>query len=368
MNLYVYIHIPFCYKKCPYCSFISYEKSISTKHLYLKALVKEIESFFLKNNSYKIETIYFGGGTPSLLKPEELVLILNTIKKYHISKACEITIEVNPNNATKNYLQKLKEIGFTRISLGIQSFNNQKLQFLQRLHNAQESFRAIENTIELFDNVSIDLIYGFENFNILQEDLNNAVLFPLKHISAYILSIEKGTLFYKQKVYLQEENVEKQFLYLIKFLKKHNINQYEISNFAKKGFESKHNQAYWQNYDYIGFGLSASSHINSVRYKNTDNLDDYINKVLSDKSPVVYKERLNIDKQIKEAFVIGLRTIKGININNFNQRYNCNIEEIFKKELSKHYELKTLKKVRGSIKIANPKKLLISNYILSDFI
>ncbi|WP_291492495.1 coproporphyrinogen-III oxidase family protein, partial [Desulfurella sp.] len=207
MKLYVYIHIPFCYKKCPYCSFISYEKSISIKPLYLKALVKEIESFFLKNNSYTIETIYFGGGTPSLLKPDELTLILNTIKKYHISKTCEITIEVNPNNATKNYLKKLKEIGFTRISLGIQSFNDQKLQFLQRLHNSKLSFSSIENTIEFFDNVNIDLIYGFENFNILQEDLNHAVSFPIKHISAYILAIEKGTLFYKQKISIEEESV-----------------------------------------------------------------------------------------------------------------------------------------------------------------
>ncbi len=304
MNIYVYIHIPYCYKKCPYCSFTSYEKSLNTKQNYLIALSKEIENFFNQNNKYTIKTIYFGGGTPSLLKPEEIAHILDTIKKYHVSKDCEITIEINPNNANKNYFKKLKELGINRISLGIQSFIDQKLQFLQRLHNQKQSFTSVENSLEFFDNVSIDLIYGFEDYSIFQKDLNCLVNFPIKHISAYILSIEKNTMFYKQKILLNEENIEKQFIYLVKFLKKHKIYQYEISNFAKKGFESKHNIAYWENLDYVGFGVSASSHINSIRYKNTENLNNYINKVLENQSPIAYKEKLSAKKRIAEAFVL----------------------------------------------------------------
>lgn len=367
MNLYVYIHIPYCYKKCPYCSFVSFEKALNTKTSYLIALKKEIEKFFSDNDQYTIQTIYIGGGTPSLLKPDELQSILKSLRKNQISKDCEITIELNPNNANKNYLKLLKEMGITRVSLGIQSFNNKKLQFLKRLHDSNQSFRSVENVLEFFENVSIDLIYGFEDFSDFQEDLKYAVSFSIKHISAYILSIEKGTLFYKQKITLSEENVEKQFLYLVKFLKDHKIYQYEISNFAKKGFESKHNQAYWQNYNYVGFGLSASSYINGTRYKNTDKLDEYINKIFENKRPIQNEEKLGLKRKIKEAFVLGLRTINGVNIDQFNNRYNCDVENIFKLQLSKHYKLKTLKKINGSIKIATPKKLLISNYILSDF-
>ncbi|OSS41566.1 putative radical SAM family enzyme in heat shock cluster, similarity with CPO of BS HemN-type [Desulfurella amilsii] len=368
MNLYVYIHIPYCYKKCPYCSFVSYEKLLNTKQNYLSALKKEIENFFSNNNQCTIQTIYIGGGTPSLLKSDELQSILDSLRKNIVSKDCEVTIEVNPNNANKTYLKLLKEMGITRVSLGTQSFNNKKLQFLNRLHDSKQSFQSVENTLEFFKNVSIDLIYGFEDFSDFQEDLKYAVSLPIKHISAYILSIERSTSFYRQKIALSEENVEKQFLYLVKFLKTHKIYQYEISNFAKKGFESKHNQAYWQNCNYVGLGLSASSYINEVRYKNTDKLDEYINKIFEGKDPIKKREKLGPKRKIKEAFILGLRTINGVNIEQFNNKYNCNIEDFFKSQLSNHYQLKTLKKINGSIKIANPKKLLISNYILSDFI
>lgn len=367
MNLSVYLHIPYCYKKCPYCSFVSFEKALNTKQKYLIALKKEIEDFF-SNNKYTIQTIYIGGGTPSLLKSDELQLILDSLRKNPVSKDCEVTIEVNPNNTNKTYLKSLKELGITRVSLGIQSFNNKKLQFLNRLHNSHQSFQSVENTLEFFENVSIDLIYGFEDFNDFEEDLKYAISFPIKHISAYILSIEKGTLFYKQNITLIEENVEKQFLYLVKFLKTHKIYQYEISNFAKKGFESRHNQTYWQSNNYVGFGLSASSYINGIRYKNTDKLDEYINKIFEGKHPVKKIEKLGPKKRIKEAFILGLRTNSGINIDQFNKKYNCDIENDFKSQLQKHYQLKTLKKVGSSIKIATPKKFLISNYILSDFI
>ncbi|MGB9755676.1 MAG: radical SAM family heme chaperone HemW [Desulfurella sp.] len=368
MNLHVYLHIPYCYKKCPYCSFISYEKSFDTKQNYLNTLTKQIENFFAFENEYIIKTIYIGGGTPSLLKFNEIKSILDTLKKNRISKDCEITIEINPNNATKSYLEQLKEIGINRVSLGIQSFIPKKLLFLGRLHTANQSFKSIENAIEFFDNTSIDLIYGFEDFRDFQEDLHYALTFPIKHMSAYILSIEKGTQFYKQNIYLSEENIEKQFLYLVKFLKANKIYQYEVSNFSKKGFESKHNQAYWQNYNYIGFGVSASSFINGIRFKNTNKLSEYIKKISENNSPIDYKEKLSTNKKIKEAFVLGLRTIKGVNIKSFNQKNNCDVEKLYKPQLLKHYNLKTLKKVNGSIKIATTKKILISNYILSDFI
>lgn len=368
MNLYVYIHIPYCYKKCPYCSFVSYEKTLDTKQNYLNALIRQIENFFAYNNKYLIRTIYIGGGTPSLLKAQEIQLILEELKKNKISKDCEVTIEINPNNARKSYLEQLKEIGINRVSLGIQSFSDKKLRFLGRLHNAKQSFKSVEHAIEFFDNTSIDLIYGFEDFSEFQEDLHHTLSFPIKHISAYILSIEKGTPFYKQKISLLEENVEKQFLHLVKSLKANKIYQYEVSNFAKKGFESKHNQAYWQNCDYIGFGVSASSFIGGVRFKNTNRLDEYINKISENKSPIDYKEKLSAQKKIKEAFVLALRTTKGVNIKKFNLEYNCNIEKLYEPQLSKHFNLKTLKKTGSSIKIANTKTFLISNYILSDFI
>jgi len=368
MNVYVYIHIPYCYKKCPYCSFISYEKALSTKQEYLNALIKEIERFFNSRQDFTIKTIYLGGGTPSLLKPSELELIFNTLRRYKIDTDCEITIEINPNDAKLIYLKQLKEIGINRVSLGVQSFLDKKLAFLQRIHNSNQSFLAVEHSLEVFQNVSIDLIYGFEEFEDFKKDLNYATSFPITHLSAYILSIEKGTSFYKQHIVLSEENIEKQYMYLVKSLKLNNIYQYEVSNFAKKGFESKHNLAYWMGFNYVGFGLSSSSFIDGIRYKNTNNLNEYISKIYEGNSVVTKKEKLSSQKRIKEAFVLGLRTIKGINISQFNQRYNCDIERFYQNILAKHYELKTIKKTKNSIKLANSKALLVSNYILSDFI
>ncbi len=369
MNLYVYVHIPYCYKKCPYCSFVSYEKLLNTKQDYLNALIREIDSFFNTRRDFTIKTIYLGGGTPSLLKQDQVQLILDVIRKNNkVAADLEITIEINPNDAKLNYLKQLKEIGVNRVSLGIQSFIDKKLAFLQRIHNQNQSFAAVENSLEIFENVSIDLIYAFEEFEDFKKDLNYATSFPITHISAYILSIEKGTPFYKQHILLSEDNVEKQYMYLVKFLKMNNIYQYEISNFAKKGFESKHNLAYWMGFDYVGFGVSASSFIDGIRYKNTNSLSEYISNIYEGKSAVIKKEKLSAQKRIKEAFVLGLRMRKGVNIRQFNQLYNCDIEAIYKQQLSKHYDLKTLRKSNYSIKISNTKKTLISNYILSDFI
>ncbi len=368
MNVYVYIHIPYCYKKCPYCSFVSYEKALSTKQEYLNALIKEIECFFNGSCDFTIKTIYLGGGTPSLLKPSEIELIFNTLRRYKVDTDCEITIEINPNDAKLSYLKQLKEIGINRVSLGVQSFLDKKLAFLQRIHNSNQSFLAVEHSLEVFKNVSIDLIYGFEEFEDFKKDLDYATSFPVTHLSAYILSIEKGTPFYKQHIVLSEENIEKQYMYLVKSLKLNNIYQYEVSNFAKKGFESKHNLAYWMGFNYVGFGLSSSSFIDGIRYKNTNSLNEYISKIYEGKSAVTKKEKLSSQKRIKEAFVLGMRMRKGVNIKQFNQLYNCDIERIYEKQLSKHYDLKTLRKSNYSIKISNTKKTLISNYILSDFI
>lgn len=357
---YVYIHIPFCLKKCHYCAFCSFE-ALKYKSQYLKSLKKEIE-YFYKNEPVK--TIYFGGGTPSLLEENE---IKNIIDIFNIQKDTEITLELNPYKITSKKIKNLKDIGINRLSIGIQCFDNEILASIGRLHTKEDIFNTINYIKELnFKNTSIDLIYGLPNQNIKNWNscLDEAINLDIEHISLYGLKIEKGTKFYKSppKNLPDDDMQSKMYDFAIKKLQDKFVH-YEFSNFAKnENYFSKHNLCYWKRNDYYGFGLSASGLIKNKRYTNTFNLKDYINNP-KDKTYSL----LNTQQQIEEEIFLGLRIKEGINFNKINEKYNIDTYKKYQKIFDKYINLGYFSKTKNGVKFST-KGILISNEILCEFI
>lgn len=374
-DIYLYIHIPYCYRKCPYCNFISYDNKLNSKNAYIEALKKEIKDF-ADNYRYIVKTIYFGGGTPSLLNYKYISELLDIIyKNFYVDKNIEITLESNPVDSSKNYLMNIKSIGINRLSIGIQSFLDKKLKILGRLHNEQESHDCIQRAIDAgFDNISIDLMYGVnEALEDVEYEVNTAVSFDIKHISAYMLSIEKNTKFYEWAASnklkpLNDNIVSQMYIKIVEMLNENGFEQYEISNFAKDGKVSKHNMAYWLGYDYRGFGVSASSFMENRRFKNTDSIEKYIKCINNNKDPIEYSEYLEQEARMRESFVLLLRTSNGININSFNDKYHIDIEKYYSNKLKSARDNNLIHKKGGRIFLNGPKSMVISNYILSDFV
>ncbi len=355
-----YIHIPFCEKKCKYCSFCSFSL-LKAKDEYINALIKEIK-FFYKNKPQK--TIYFGGGTPSLLEIKDIEKI---ISNFNFNSKTEITIEINPHKISKEKLKTYKTLGINRISVGIQSFDDKILKTIGRNHTAKEALEVINNINNIgFDNFSIDLIYGLPNQNLTDwiNTLNEAIKLNPAHISLYGLKIEKGSYFYKfpPNNLPNEEIQAKMYEIAIDKLKEKFIH-YEFSNFAKnENYFSKHNSAYWQCKNYYGFGLSASGYIENKRYTNTFNFREYIKNPLNKNYEILSKEN-----KIEEEIFLGLRLIEGIDFDEINNKYNINVYQIYKNEFDKFLNLKLMKKTTKGIKLTQ-KGVLLSNEILCEFI
>lgn len=322
----IYIHIPFCIQKCGYCDFYSIIR-LTDKSDFVACLCKEIIDRKDTLNGEAVKTIYFGGGTPSLLSKQDLTKIVDVLfAHYDLSKLEEFTIEVNPDDINMSYLTDLRELGINRLSMGIQSFNNKILTFMNRRHNAAEALQAVELSKRSgFDNVSIDLIYGIPNMS-LQEwesSIDTALGMGVQHISAYHLTFEPGTVFYKnlKKNILKEVDdsvsVEQHAL-LIHKLKEKGFIDYEISNFCQPGFESKHNSSYWNGSNYLGFGPSAHSYSAPSRRWNISDLKEYMKKVQEEECYFEF-EILSEKDKYNEAIMLGLRTNKGVELNVINQ-------------------------------------------------
>lgn len=356
----VYIHIPFCEKKCKYCSFCSFSL-IKKKKDYLNALLKELK--FLYKNEY-LQTIYFGGGTPSLLEIEDIKSVLDCLK---FDFKTEVTLELNPHNATLDKLKNFKEIGINRLSVGVQSFDDEILAEIGRTHNSIEIYETLKN-IEIagFNNYSIDLMYGLPNQTIDEwdETLDIALETNAKHISLYGLKIEDGTYYKKFTPKNLPTSDDQALMYelAIKKLSKEFI-YYEFSNFAKnEKYISRHNSCYWECKNYYGFGLSASGYINDKRYTNTFNFKEY----LENPTKKEY-EKLTTQEKIEEEIFLGLRFTKGINFNRINQKFNIDIYEKYKKEFNKHINNGMMEKTQIGVKLTL-KGIMLSNEILCDFI
>ncbi len=316
----IYVHIPFCKKACNYCDF-HFSVNLKNKKELINALCKEIElrKVFLKE---PVQTIYFGGGTPSLLINEDLKVILEAItQNFDTARVTEITIECNPDDLTEKKILELKQLGFNRLSVGVQSFLNEELQWMNRAHNASESERCVKLAQDKgFENISIDLIYGskFQTDKNWAETLQKALSLNIQHISAYNLTIEKGTKLgndFKKKTepLVDEEKSAKQFLFMSDMLQQAGFLHYEISNFAKNGFISKHNTAYWKNLPYLGIGPSAHSYNLLLRQWNIRSNAAYINAINSNES-FFETEMLTNNQKYNEYILTGIRTMWGCNL------------------------------------------------------
>ena len=357
----VYIHIPFCKSKCKYCSFVSFPK-LDLKEQYLSALSKEIDS------NYKgelLETLYIGGGTPSLLYEFEIEKI---IKNFNTDKNTEITIELNPETITEEYLNQLKNIGINRLSFGCQTFDDNILKLIGRRHNSNNVINCIKYAHNVgFENISLDLIYGLPNqtTKMFEDDLNRAIELNIPHISLYGLKIDSDCYFAKNppKNIPDEDTQADMYLKAIEILTKNKFEHYEISNFSKKGFNSHHNLNYWKNNTYYGFGAGAHGYENGIRYNNFPILEEYIKK------PTIHAHSHNLSEQEKfeEEIFLGFRKSDGINIREIDSKFGTDFDKKFKDIINKYLSTKHIKKTKNGYKLTI-NGILVSNFILSEFI
>ncbi len=351
---FIYLHIPFCLKKCNYCAFCSYPL-LNYENIYIDKLEEEINHFYQNN---PIETLYFGGGTPSLLNIKNIERLIN---KFNFKKNPEITLEMNPFNISKEKVKNLKNIGINRISLGVQSFNDDILKAIGRNHSKKDIFNTIDYLNKAgFENFSIDLIYGLPNqdINNWKNTLNTALLLNPKHISLYGLKIEKGTYFYKNPPKNIADNDIQAFMYELAMEKlSESYSHYEFAAFAKdENYFSRHNLCYWKRKNYFGFGLSASGFIENKRYTNTFNFKKYLEKPTKKDYTILSK-----CQEIEEEIFLGLRLADGIEF----EKYEKNKD--FKAKFEKYISLGFMEKIENKIKLTK-KGILVSNEILCDFI
>lgn len=305
----IYIHIPFCRKKCAYCDFLSFENREDEIEKYVNYIIKEIEL----NEKYNYNTVYFGGGTPSLLSPDQVERILS---KLQIENGCEITLEVNPVTVNREKLEKYKQVGVNRLSIGIQSFDDKILKTLGRLHNSKKAIETFELArLAGFDNISIDLMFAVpgQTFEILNNDLDKVKSLNPEHVSIYSLIWEEETKFWDLKEKnilspLSDEIEANMFELIIDKLKEYGYVHYEISNFCKMDFEAKHNTKYWKNRKYLGIGLGASGYVKNVRYKNVCFLNDFYGRINIEELPVEESEIVTDFKEYER--ILGLRLLQ----------------------------------------------------------
>lgn len=335
----IYIHIPFCQRICSYCDFPKrVSKSIEIDH-YLDALEKEVKMYHVND---EIDTLYIGGGTPSILSPHQLLRLNEIINVFHLSHKIEFTMECNPEHITQEKILLLKQLGVNRISLGVQTFDERLLKLLNRGHSKE----TVYNSIDLLrknglSNISMDLIFAipFQTIDQVKEDLAHIKQLNVSHISYYSLILEEKTVFEKMllenKIQLVDNEIEAQmFEMILSSLKDSEYHHYEISNYAKSGFQSRHNLVYWKNETYYGFGMGASGYINQVRYYNVKYVSEYIKLINKGKRPIIHQDIIDKNDELKEAFLLGLRLMDGLSIEDINSRYQVNILERFNKEFT----------------------------------
>lgn len=372
----LYIHIPFCVSKCKYCDFNSYKLDLDEKNRYLKVLEKEMSFYKEEVKDKKVDTVFVGGGTPSILKEDEIRTLFNNIKEnFNIKEHAEITMECNPGTLTLNKLKTMKECGVNRLSIGLQAVQNHHLKYIGRIHTFEEFEKNYFQAKKVgFENINIDLMYALPNQKEKdwKESLEKVVRLNPQHISAYSLILEEDTELYdmynRNEFKLLDEDTDIQmYEYTINYLKSHGYNQYEISNYAKQSYECKHNILYWKCESYIGLGVSASGLLDGIRYNNISNLDDYEKIILEGKKPIEWKEKQCIKDKIEENIFLGLRMNEGIKFEDFKLKYNLDFVEKYKMEIKKLRELDLIKVNDEGIRLTQ-KGREISNSVFIEFI
>ncbi len=370
----LYIHIPFCDHKCIYCDFYSLINYDNVEE-YLNILKLEIAHYAqIYSNERIIDTIFFGGGTPSFMKPSYIQEIIEAVdKNFILNKEVEITLETNPGTVTKEKLIEFKNAGINRISIGVQTFDEEELKFLTRIHDKKTAINTIENSAEAgFENISLDLIFSLPNQSLQtwENNLKIAVDLPIKHISAYSLILERGTILNKMvldgKVKMATENHDANlYKFTMDFLAGQNFNQYEISNFAKENYECKHNLYYWEYNDYLSFGTAAHSFVNGTRWWNFSSLKKYIDEIKQKGNAVRGTEKLNNSQMLEEIVMLGLRS-KGINLDTIKSINNYWLDKKQKK-INILIESSYIKKENNILK-CTPKGYMICDELITELL
>lgn len=376
----IYIHVPFCKSKCYYCDFVSFPNKINAVNAYINALKKDMEQFDVSN--YNVTTIYIGGGTPSYIDEENIKQIFEILNKKLENndtriQDMEITIEINPGTATIEKLKTYKKLGINRISMGLQSTQDRLLKEIGRIHTYQEFLSTYKMARKVgFNNINVDLMIGLPTQNIedIKQSLEEVVKLQPEHISVYSLIVEEGTVIEKrlnnEEIELPQEDVERRMYWYVKnYLELQGYLQYEISNFAKKGYSSKHNLNCWRQKEYIGFGVAAHSYIEDTRFGNIDNLEEYIKNIEEnhlEKNRIIEEKQTKEDKE-KEFMMLGFRKTEGISISEFKEKFIDNPLFVYHKELEKLVRQKLIEIDLDNIRLTS-KGLDFANLVFEEFI
>lgn len=376
----IYVHIPFCVKKCSYCDFLSAPAARETQERYVEAVLREIKSYQAKLKAFEIDTVYFGGGTPSAIDALGIKKIMEQLERSIENSLMqkEVTLEMNPGTITKEKLNIYKEAGINRLSIGLQAADNELLKRLGRIHTWETFLENYQLARQCgFENISVDIMSGLPSQTVDQweETLEKVLLLKPEHISAYSLIVEEGTPFYQlysengplEQWLPSEEEERKMYVRTKEILEKAGYYRYEISNYAKKGMEAEHNSSYWTRRDYLGFGLGASSCFQGERYKNTSQLEQYCHEDFN-----FYRERENIEKlsvkdKMEEFMFLGLRMTEGIEERSFLKEFSIPIEEIYGTILKKLEREGWIAKKNGRIQLTD-RGIDVSNVILAEFL
>jgi len=372
----IYIHIPFCKSKCYYCDFTSFAGRDKLANKYIKCLKKEI--IHRKNDNVEIDTIYFGGGTPSYINEKHIVEILNTIREnYKVLDDAEITIEANPGTITEDKLKTYLKCGINRISIGLQSSRNEILKSIGRIHTFEQWGNAILMAKQVgFKNINTDIIVGLPGQSIydIEDAIDQIVDYGLQHVSVYSLIVEEGTpleeMLKKGELKETDEELERYMYWFAKRkLEDNGYKHYEVSNFAKEGFESKHNLNCWNQHSYMGFGLAAASYENKSRRTNISDLDFYIKNIEDDNFDSLYviEEQQNNSEEMKEFMMLGLRKIDGVNVGDFRMKFSKDVFIVFKKQIEKLLTEDLIELNKSNIRLTK-KGLDLANLVWEEFI
>ncbi len=370
----IYIHIPFCVKKCGYCDFYSVKWDEESENKYIHSAINEIKSYNELSSKYVVDSIYIGGGTPSIINPKNLEKIISTIRcLFTVEENSEISMEANPNSLWEN-IKTYGEIGINRLSIGIQSLNDNLLKRIGRIHNSKEALQAIDRAISFgFENINADVMFNIPGQTVddINDTISKLVTKQIRHISFYSLKLEEGTPMYllkkNKKIVMPEEDLEREMYYAGRnIMEKHGLMQYEISNFSVKGYECRHNLKYWKQEEYIGIGPSAHSFLGNVRFSNPSDLTEYIT---SGENGVFERNTLEEmdENDIKfEYIMLRLRLTEGLKFADFKNKFSIDFKEAYKEQIKHLTENNLIESDDDAIRLTK-RGMDVSNYVLAQF-
>ena len=377
----VYIHIPFCVRKCAYCDFLSSPQNEEVREEYVRALVRSIRAgarFCAQSpeDGHRVKTIYLGGGTPSLLTPDQILRILEAVfLTFRVEPFAEITMECNPGTVTGEQLCVLRRIGVNRLSVGVQSMNDDELALLGRIHTAGEAVQAVRAARAAgYENLSLDLISAlpgqhFENF---RRSLHEIMQLEPEHLSVYSLILEEGTAFARQAAegllpdFPDDEEDRRLYYYTREYLERFGMKQYELSNYAQPGYESRHNIGYWTGRDYLGFGIGAASCYGGKRFHVTDRLQQFLKDPCAPEN-LEEVSILSLREQMEEFMFLGLRMTQGVSEETFYRLFGKRLEEVYAAPLERHVNAGLLVRENGRIRLTY-RGMDLANTVMADFI